>query len=288
LSQFSVTVTAQVLEAIVQLPGPQGPAGGGGGGGAVDSVFGRTGVVVAVSGDYTSSLVTNASGVTGSTVTNALNTLGADNLAQDLAIAALDDVVNGPPIGALAGTTPAANTLPYYTSGSAAATTDLSAFGRTLIDDADAAAARTTLGLVIGTNVQGFDLELAAMAGAGSNTDRLFYYNGVGSGTLATLTSAGRALIDDADAAAQRTTLGATAAGSSMFTAADAAAQTALLNNFTSALKGLVPLSGGGTTNFLRADGTWASPGGGLADGAVTLPKLADDVLARVNLTLLS
>lgn len=37
---------------------------------------------------------------------------------------------------------------------------------------------------------------------------------------------------------------------------------TAMLNTFTSALKGLVPLSGGGTTNFLRADGTWADPSG--------------------------
>jgi len=37
---------------------------------------------------------------------------------------------------------------------------------------------------------------------------------------------------------------------------------TTLLDNFTAALKGLVPLSGGGTTNFLRADGTWAPPGG--------------------------
>jgi len=35
---------------------------------------------------------------------------------------------------------------------------------------------------------------------------------------------------------------------------------TALLNLFTSALKGLVPASGGGTTNFLRADGVWAAP----------------------------
>jgi hypothetical protein len=35
---------------------------------------------------------------------------------------------------------------------------------------------------------------------------------------------------------------------------------TAELDLFTSALKGLVPLSGGGTTNFLRADGTWAAP----------------------------
>lgn len=38
---------------------------------------------------------------------------------------------------------------------------------------------------------------------------------------------------------------------------------TALLNTFTSSDKGLAPASGGGTTNFLRADGTWAVPAGG-------------------------
>ena len=54
-----------------------------------------------------------------------------------------------------------------------------------------------------------------------------------------------------------------TAAGRAFLTAATAAAQTALLDPFTSALKGLVPASGGGTTNFLRADGTWAAAGGG-------------------------
>lgn len=42
---------------------------------------------------------------------------------------------------------------------------------------------------------------------------------------------------------------------------------TALLNTFTTSLKGLAPASGGGTTNFLRADGTWAAPAGG---GTVT------------------
>jgi len=35
---------------------------------------------------------------------------------------------------------------------------------------------------------------------------------------------------------------------------------TALLDQFTSLLKGIVPASGGGIVNFLRADGTWASP----------------------------
>ncbi|WP_374398508.1 DUF2793 domain-containing protein [Tabrizicola sp.] len=38
---------------------------------------------------------------------------------------------------------------------------------------------------------------------------------------------------------------------------------TALLDVFGAAAKGLAPASGGGTANFLRADGTWASPGGG-------------------------
>lgn len=44
---------------------------------------------------------------------------------------------------------------------------------------------------------------------------------------------------------------------------------TALLNVFSSSLKGLAPSSGGGTVNFLRADGTWAAPPGG-AGGTVT------------------
>ena len=49
---------------------------------------------------------------------------------------------------------------------------------------------------------------------------------------------------------------------------------TTLLDVFTSTLKGLVPLSGGGTTNFLRADGTWAAPAGG--SGITTLNTLID------------
>lgn len=53
---------------------------------------------------------------------------------------------------------------------------------------------------------------------------------------------------------------------------------TALLNAFTSALKGLVPASGGGTTNFLRADGVFAAPPGG-GGGITTLRKTADQII---------
>lgn len=45
---------------------------------------------------------------------------------------------------------------------------------------------------------------------------------------------------------------------------------TSLLDIFSPTLKGMAPLSGGGTTNFLRADGVWAAPtavGGGVSDG---------------------
>jgi hypothetical protein len=51
---------------------------------------------------------------------------------------------------------------------------------------------------------------------------------------------------------------------------------TTLLDTFTTSLKGLAPASGGGTSNFLRADGTWAAPsggGGGGADGTVLSPS---------------
>lgn len=151
----------------------------------------------------------------------------------------------------ISGLTTAANKMIYTTALDTYAVTDLTAFARSILDDADEATFKATVNLEIGTDVQAYDAELAAIAGLTSAADRLPYFTGSGTAALATFTSFGRSLVDDADAAAARTTLGlvigtdvqaydadlATWAGltpsanaQSLVTAADYAAMRALLD----------------------------------------------------------
>lgn len=116
--------------------------------------------------------------------------------------------------------------------------------------------------------------------------------NVTGSGSTSIATTIGTNVVTNAMLAqvATATFKGRTTAATGNVEDLSVTQATAMLNTFTSALKGLAPASGGGTTNFLRADGTWAAPtgtgftnpmttlGDTLFQGAAAVERLAGNI----------
>jgi hypothetical protein len=137
------------------------------------------------------------------------------------------------------------------------------------------------------------DLSLAAIATSGSAADLTSgllpstQFNNISHGSRAggSLHAIATTSVDGFMSGADKTKLDGIAAGAQVnvatnlaYTAAtrimsSSTGSSATLPLLTSTDAGLAPASGGGTTNFLRADGTWAAAGGGsgLTGGTATI-----------------
>lgn len=197
----------------------------------------------------------------------------------------------------IAGLTTAANQMIYTTALDVYAATALTPFARTILDDADAATVRTTLGLgslstlsaVSDANWSGADLSIAnggtgastataartalgaqaqsasldSIAGLTTAANQIAYATASNTWAVTSLTAFGRTLIDDADAATARATLG--------------------LGTMSTQSAGAVAITGGSITGITDLAVANGGTGASTAAGAKTNLGITDDVQAWVN-----
>ena len=154
---------------------------------------------------------------------------------------------------------------------------------RTVLNVADGATANSAdaillaranhTGTQLAATVSDFATAVAATAAVTANTAKVTNATHTGDVTGDTALTIAAAAVTNAKLAnvGTATIKGRVAGGTGASTDLTATQATTLIDTFTSALKGAAPASGGGTANFLRADGTWAQSVSDGAKGDITV-----------------
>ena len=139
----------------------------------------------------------------------------------------------------------------------------------------DAGTARTNLGVAIGTNVQAYDAGLQSISGLTTSADQTVYTTASDTYATTSLTSYGRSLIDDADAATARTTLGlGTLATQSGTFSGTHSGTTSGTNTGDQTITLTGDVTGSGTGSFATTIATDAVTATKIATSAVTTAKI--------------
>jgi hypothetical protein len=100
------------------------------------------------------------------------------------------------------------NEILYTTAPNTYAISSFPSFSRSVLAQSAAAGWQSELALVPGTQIQSYSTLLTNIAGSGLTTDEMIYATGSGTVATTSITTQARALLDDATASDQRTTLG--------------------------------------------------------------------------------